>query len=103
MASKAAKKSDTKSKAKDKPTDVLVIGGGMAGISASLGLGDGGHHAHIVEKTVNIGGNYVAIYKIFPALECSACVMTPLTSFVGKHQNITIHALSTVEKVEGEE
>jgi len=97
MVSEAAKKSDKKAK----PTDVLIIGGGMAGINAALGLGDGGHHAHIVEKTVNIGGNYVAIYKIFPALECSACVMTPLTSFVGKHQNITIHALSTVEKVEG--
>ena len=99
MVSKTAKKSEHESK----PTDVLIIGGGMAGISAALGLGDGGHHAHMVEKTVNIGGNYVAIYKIFPALECSACVMTPLTSFVGKHPNITIHALSTVEKVEGEE
>jgi heterodisulfide reductase subunit A len=98
MVSDTAEKSDHKSK----PTDVLVIGGGMAGISAALGLADGGHHAHIIEKTVNIGGNYVAIYKIFPALECSACVMTPLTSFVGKHRNITIHALSTVEKVEGE-
>jgi heterodisulfide reductase subunit A len=99
MVSKAAKKSETKTK----PTDVLIIGGGMAGINAALALGDGGHRAHIIEKTVNIGGNYVAIYKIFPALECSACVMTPLTSFVGKHPNIKIHALSTIEKVEGEQ
>ncbi len=98
MVSDTAKKSDQTSK----PTDVLVIGGGMAGISAALGLANGGHHAHMIENTVNIGGNYVAIYKIFPALECSACVMTPLTSFVGKHQNITIHALSRVEKIEGE-
>jgi heterodisulfide reductase subunit A len=97
MASTSAKDS----KAPTKPTDVLIIGGGMAGISAALALAEGGHHAHIIEKTVNIGGNYVAIYKIFPALECSACVMTPLTSFVGKHPNITIHALSTVEKVSG--
>ncbi|MFW9911179.1 MAG: FAD-dependent oxidoreductase [Candidatus Thorarchaeota archaeon] len=97
MASTSAKES----KAPTKPTDVLIIGGGMAGISAALALAEGGHHAHIIERTVNIGGNYVAIYKIFPALECSACVMTPLTSFVGKHPNITIHALSTVEKVRG--
>jgi len=97
MASTSAKKS----KAPTKPTDVLIIGGGMAGISAALALAEGGHHAHIIERTVNIGGNYVAIYKIFPALECSACVMTPLTSFVGKHPNITIHALSTVERVSG--
>lgn len=97
MVSDAAKTTTTDSK----PTDVLVIGGGMAGINAALALGDGGHHAHMIEKTVNIGGNYVAIYKIFPALECSACVMTPLTSFVGKHPNITIHAMSTIEKVTG--
>ncbi len=84
-----------------KPTDVLIIGGGMAGINAAIELGESGHHAHIIEKSVNIGGNYVAVYKIFPALECSACVMTPLTSYVGKHPNITIHALSQVEKVTG--
>jgi heterodisulfide reductase subunit A len=99
MVSESAKKSEQKTK----PTDVLVIGGGMAGINAALGLANGGHHAHMIERSVNIGGNYVAIYKIFPALECSACVMTPLTSFVGKHQNITIHPLSTVEKVTGKE
>ena len=73
MASDSAKKAEQKTK----PTDVLVIGGGMAGISAALGLADGGHLAHMIEKTVAIGGNYVAIYKIFPALECSACVMPP--------------------------
>ena len=73
----------------------------MAGINAALSLAEGGHRAHVVEKSVNIGGNYVAVYKIFPMLECSACVMTPLTSYVGKHPNISVHALSTVEKVTG--
>ena len=97
MVSEAAKKSAPKSK----PTDVLIIGAGMAGINAALDLANGGHQAHMIERTVNIGGAYVAIYKIFPMLECSACVMTPLTSFVGKHPNIKIHALSTVEKVTG--
>ncbi|MDF1540033.1 MAG: FAD-dependent oxidoreductase, partial [Candidatus Thorarchaeota archaeon] len=99
MVSESAPKSDAPSK----PTDVLIIGGGMAGISAALDLANGGHHAHIIERSVNIGGNYVAVYKIFPMLECSACVMTPLTSFVGKHPNITIHPLSEVEKVEGKD
>ncbi|MFX0106928.1 MAG: FAD-dependent oxidoreductase, partial [Candidatus Hodarchaeota archaeon] len=96
-----ASSSEKKTVSDAKPTDVLVIGGGMAGISAALSLAEGGHHAHMVEKTVNIGGNYVAVYKIFPMLECSACVMTPLTSYVGKHTNITVHALSEVEKVTG--
>ncbi|MHA2212237.1 MAG: 4Fe-4S binding protein, partial [Candidatus Thorarchaeota archaeon] len=55
----------------------------------------------MIERSVNIGGNYIRVYKIFPMLECSACVMTPLTSYVGKHPNITIHALTQVEKVTG--
>ncbi|MHA1925217.1 MAG: FAD-dependent oxidoreductase [Candidatus Thorarchaeota archaeon] len=93
--------SSKKSAPATKPTDVLVIGAGMAGINAALSLAEGGHRAHVVEKSVNIGGNYVAVYKIFPMLECSACVMTPLTSYVGKHPNISVHALSTVEKVTG--
>ncbi|MHA1959062.1 MAG: FAD-dependent oxidoreductase [Candidatus Thorarchaeota archaeon] len=84
-----------------KPTDVVVIGAGMAGINAAIDLAEGGHHAHLIERSVNIGGNYIRVYKIFPMLECSACVMTPLTSYVGKHPNITIHALTQVEKVTG--
>ncbi|TXT53932.1 MAG: hypothetical protein BAJATHORv1_100017 [Candidatus Thorarchaeota archaeon] len=95
------KSSSKKGKSTTKPTDVLVIGSGMAGINAALDLANGGYQVHLIEKTVNIGGNYVAIYKIFPMLECSACVMTPLTSFVGKHPNIKIHALTQVEKVKG--
>ncbi len=97
MVSEAAQKSKTQSK----PTDVLIIGAGMAGINAAIDLANGGHHAHLIERTVNIGGKYVAIYKVFPMLECSACVMTPLTSYVGKHPNISIHALSEVIKVSG--
>jgi heterodisulfide reductase subunit A len=113
MVTKSSKKTTTKTipkatsrasaKTTSKSTDVLVIGAGMAGINAALDLAKSGHHVHLVEKKVNIGGNYVAIYKIFPALECSACVMTPLTSFVGKHPSITTYALSTVEKVTGNE
>ena len=51
MVSKASKKSS----AKPKPTDVAIIGAGMAGISAALA--DGGHHAHLIERTVSIGEN----------------------------------------------
>ncbi|MEM2142317.1 MAG: FAD-dependent oxidoreductase, partial [Candidatus Thorarchaeota archaeon] len=95
-----SRKGPAKSK-KTRPTDVLVIGSGMAGINASLALANGGYKVHLIERSVNIGGKYVSIYKVFPALECSACVMTPLTSLVGKHPNITVYALSQVEKVSG--
>ena len=61
MVSKATKKLS----AKPKPTDVAIIGAGMAGIRAALALADGGHHAFLIERTVSIGGAYVAIYKVF--------------------------------------
>ena len=42
-----------------KPEDqVLVIGGGVAGISAALDLADQGHTVYLVEKTPSIGENY---------------------------------------------
>lgn len=56
-----------KTTSQDRPTDIAIIGAGMAGISAALALADGGHHAHLIERTVSIGGAYVAIYKILPA------------------------------------
>lgn len=60
MVSESAPKTETPTK----PTDVLIIGAGMAGINAALSLADSGHQAHLIEKTVSIGGYYVGIYKM---------------------------------------
>lgn len=80
---------------------VLIVGGGIAGISAVLTLADAGKKVFLVEKEPTIGG-YMAVFdKTFPTLDCAACILTPKMSSVKKHPNITLWTYSEVSDVEG--
>jgi heterodisulfide reductase subunit A len=50
----------------------LVLGGGIAGIEASLKLADAGKHVYLVERESSIGGHMSQLYKTFPTLDCAA-------------------------------
>ncbi len=50
---------------------VLVIGGGIAGIQASLDLADAGHPVTLVERTASLGGRMAQLDKTFPTMDCS--------------------------------
>ncbi len=50
---------------------VLVIGGGVAGIQASLDLADAGHQVYLVEKEPSIGGIMAQLDKTYPTMDCS--------------------------------
>ena len=49
----------------------LVIGGGIAGIQASLDLANAGHMVYLVEKQPSIGGTMAQLDKTFPTMDCS--------------------------------
>jgi heterodisulfide reductase subunit A len=49
----------------------MVIGGGVAGISAALDLADGGTKTYLVEKEPSIGGRMAQLNKTFPTMDCS--------------------------------
>jgi len=49
----------------------MVIGGGVAGISAALDLADQGIHTYLVEKQLSIGGTMSQLNKTFPTMDCS--------------------------------
>ena len=49
----------------------LVIGGGVAGIQASLDLADAGYQVYLVEKEPSIGGIMAQIDKTYPTMDCS--------------------------------
>jgi heterodisulfide reductase subunit A len=87
------------------PVDInpntLIVGGGIAGISAALELANGGHHVYLVEREPSIGGHMAQLDKTFPTLDCSACILTPRMVEVGQHDNITLLSWSEVEEVEG--
>jgi heterodisulfide reductase subunit A len=79
----------------------LVIGGGIAGIQASLDIADGGYEVILVEKTPSIGGTMIQLSETFPTLDCPQCIETPKMVSCGQHPNITIYAYSEVEEVKG--
>jgi heterodisulfide reductase subunit A len=49
----------------------MVVGGGVAGISAALDLGDMGIPTYLVEKDLSIGGTMAQLNKTFPTMDCS--------------------------------
>jgi len=49
----------------------MVVGGGVAGISAALDLADMGHKTYLVEKELSIGGTMAQLNKTFPTMDCS--------------------------------
>jgi heterodisulfide reductase subunit A len=84
------------------PKDVLVIGGGIAGIQASLDLAEMGVHVHLVENSPAIGGRMAQLDKTFPTNDCSTCILSPKMVECDRHPNVVIHALSEVQSVVGE-
>ena len=80
---------------------VLVIGGGIAGIQASLDLAEAGAHVVLVEREATIGGVMAVLDKNFPTLDCSICIEAPKMSEVALHPNIEILSLAEVEAIEG--
>ncbi|RLI31429.1 disulfide reductase [Candidatus Bathyarchaeota archaeon] len=81
--------------------DVLVIGGGIAGVTASLELGDMGYHVYLVERQPSIGGHMAKLTKVFPTLDCAQCILTPKLAEAGRHPNITLLTYAEVEDVKG--
>ncbi|MGC1389999.1 MAG: FAD-dependent oxidoreductase [Bacteroidales bacterium] len=79
--------------------DALVIGGGIAGGEAALNLANNGFKILLVEKDLSIGGKMILLSKVFPTLDCSACITTPKVSEISRHPGITILTGSEVRKI----
>ncbi len=84
---------------KDFSYDVLVIGGGIAGGEAALNIANNGFSVLIVEKDLSIGGKMILLSKVFPTLDCSACITTPKVSEISRHPGITIFTESEIENI----
>jgi heterodisulfide reductase subunit A len=51
--------------------DVMVVGGGISGIQASLDMAEAGYRVYLVEKSPAIGGHMAQLDKTFPTNDCS--------------------------------
>jgi len=83
--------------------DVLVIGAGIAGEESALKLADMGFKVLLIEKEPSIGGKMILLSKVFPTLDCAACITTPKVSETARHPNITIFTLAEAESIVKEE
>ncbi|MFC2006481.1 4Fe-4S binding protein [Chloroflexota bacterium] len=81
--------------------NVLVVGGGIAGIQASLDIANSEHKVYLVERDPSIGGHMIQLDRTFPTLDCSECIMTPKMTEVGQHPFIELLAYSEVEEASG--
>lgn len=81
--------------------NTLVVGGGIAGLTAALELANAGYHVYLVERDSSIGGHMAKLDKTFPTLDCAACILTPKMVDVANHPNITLMTWSEVTSVHG--
>ncbi|RLG99693.1 disulfide reductase [Candidatus Bathyarchaeota archaeon] len=81
--------------------DILIVGGGIAGIMAALELGYMGYKVHLVERKPSIGGNMAKLTKVFPTLDCAQCILTPRMAEVGRNPNVNLLTYAEVQEVSG--
>jgi heterodisulfide reductase subunit A2 len=82
--------------------DVLVIGGGIAGMQSALDVAEQGFRVAMVEVGPSIGGKMIQLSKVFPTLDCASCITTPKMAQVAHHDSIKIFTLAEVTEVSGE-
>jgi len=87
---------------KEKVGAVLVVGGGIAGIQASLDLADSGFRVYLLDEAPSIGGAMAQLDKTFPTNDCAMCILAPKLVGAGRHPNIHLITNARCKKVEGD-
>jgi heterodisulfide reductase subunit A len=98
---KAARLDALEEREVDVTPGVVVIGGGIAGMTAALDVADTGFPAYLVEREDHLGGHLADLNRTFPTLESVAELLEPLVERVEKHPNITVFLNSEVMEVKG--
>ncbi|HBF42878.1 MAG TPA: hypothetical protein DDW42_04475 [Desulfobacteraceae bacterium] len=79
----------------------LVIGGGVAGIQASIDLAGMGIKVYLLEKKPSIGGRMAQLDKTFPTNDCSMCILAPKMIECSNHENIELLTYSELDELTG--
>jgi heterodisulfide reductase subunit A-like polyferredoxin len=88
-------------KTADKVGAVLVIGGGIGGMQASLDLVESGFKVYLLDKACGIGGTMSQLDKTFPTNDCAMCIMSPKLVQVGRERNIELITFAELKGLSG--
>ncbi|HKZ94732.1 MAG TPA: CoB--CoM heterodisulfide reductase iron-sulfur subunit A family protein [Candidatus Bathyarchaeia archaeon] len=80
---------------------VMVIGGGISGIQASLDMASRGYKVYLLEKSPSIGGRMAQLDKTFPTMDCSMCILAPKMIECSHHHNVQLLTYSEMKAVKG--
>ena len=78
---------------------ILVIGGGIGGMTAALEAAETGNKVILVEKDAYLGGRVVRMYRYFPKMCPPTCGFEINTRRIRQNPGITVHTLSVVEEI----
>jgi heterodisulfide reductase subunit A-like polyferredoxin len=81
---------------------VMVVGGGIGGMQASLDLAESGFYVYLVDNLPVIGGVMSQLDKTFPTSDCAMCIMSPKLVDTGRHRNIRIITNAEVKEILGQ-
>jgi len=97
------KQPDAKPEPKPEPKQtVLVVGGGIAGMQASIDLGNMGYDVFLVERSPSIGGRMAQLDKTFPTNDCAICILAPKMRECFDHPRVTTLTYTDLVSIEGE-
>ncbi len=85
----------------DMSPNVLVIGGGIAGMTAALELADAGHSVHLVEKNEQLGGNIARVDLTAPYLYSARDLLTERLTRIRDNKHIKVYFESKVINLSG--
>ena len=80
---------------------LLVVGGGIAGISAAVEAAEAGCEVVLVEREPHLGGRVAQMYQYFPKLCPPVCGLEINLRRIRTSPRITVHTLASVEAVTG--
>lgn len=81
--------------------ETVIVGAGVAGLSAAILLAHAGRIVYLVEKKPCIGGRTATLESVFPEMSCASCMLDPLMDEVLHHPQIHVMLLSEMGRVLG--
>jgi heterodisulfide reductase subunit A len=85
----------------DVADSAMVIGGGIAGLTAAVSMANQGFKVHLVEKEPQLGGMTLRLGKIYPTLQDSSEIIDPLMKAATSNKNVQVYTSATLKDVSG--